>query len=165
MRRIVSSDAAALAKLYACEEVNRYLDWSGPKTEIEAVAAIGFFDQQYRAARNVRWGVVLHGSEDVIGTVLLSNFRRAAIADLGYDLRPDYWGKGIMREALEKLLSFAFLELGLLRIQAYVRPENTASARLLEKLGFELEGLLKQAGYHDTQEGFYDIQLYARINN
>lgn len=165
LRKIEATDAADLAELYRSEEVSRYLDWDGPRTEAEAKAAIGFFEQQYRSGKKIRWAIAPRDSDKLIGTIVLSNFQKNSLADLGYDLRPDWWGRGVMINALTALVHFCLSDLQLTRLQAYVRPEHVASARLLEKLGFEREGLLRQAGFHESREGFYDVILFARLRS
>ena len=91
------------------------------------------------------WGVTLAGDDLVIGTCTLAHLdfsnRRA---EIGYSLNRDYWGRGVMTAALSALLGHAFDGLGLHRIEADVDPRNAASIRLLERLGFRSEGLLRE---------------------
>ena len=65
-------------------------------------------------------------------------------AELGYWLLPQYWGKGVMREALRGLLNFAFNELKLHRLSAEVELENLKSQQLLQVLGFSSEGVRRE---------------------
>ena len=65
-------------------------------------------------------------------------------AELGYALASRDWGHGYMNEALEALLDFGFRELVLNRVEADIDPRNVASARSLERLGFEFEGFLRE---------------------
>ncbi|MCC6574259.1 MAG: GNAT family N-acetyltransferase [Planctomycetes bacterium] len=78
----------------------------------------------------------------VHGRVSFSNFVRGAFhaCHLGYELRRRSQGKGLMHEALEAAIAYAFAELNLHRIQANYMPRNERSARVLEKLGFVIEG-------------------------
>lgn len=68
-------------------------------------------------------------------------------ADLGYDLRPEYWNSGIMTEALGAVIDFTFNKIQVNRIEASVSNENNASIRVLEKLGFVKEGVLRKRSY------------------
>lgn len=65
-------------------------------------------------------------------------------AEIGYMLHPDHWGKGLATEAAGLLLTLGFDTLGLHRIEAVTRPDNTASRRILEKLGMTQEGVRRQ---------------------
>jgi len=82
----------------------------------------------------------------VVGMANLSQIERSAFqcAQLGYSLAAARQGQGLMREALQGLLGFAFGELRLHRVQAAHRPENERSARVLDALGFEREGLARE---------------------
>lgn len=80
---------------------------------------------------------------------------------LGYLLLTDYWSGGIVTEAVRQICETAFAELDLLRITANVYSPNIASRRVLEKNGFELEGLLRQAVYKNDQ--IYDLCVYGKI--
>ena len=70
-------------------------------------------------------------------------------AEFGYDLRPEYWGRGLMTEALTAILDFAFTRLDLNRAQIVLMPRNGHSRRLAERLGFTEEGTLRE---HDLDE-------------
>ena len=82
----------------------------------------------------------------VIGHINLSQIARGPFCNamLGYAIDPAHEGQGLMREALEATLADAFSRLGLHRVQANVRPENARSLALLERLGFEREGLARE---------------------
>lgn len=64
--------------------------------------------------------------------------------ELGYWLLPQHWGQGLMSEALALALDHGFGAMGAHRIEAVVEPENRASGRLLERLGFRMEGLRRE---------------------
>ncbi len=83
------------------------------------------------------------------------------LAEVGYWLAKPFWGRGIMTAAAELLCRLAFKELGLAKITAHVFPPNLASARVLEKCGFQLEGYLRQ---HFLKDGkFLDARLFGLL--
>ena len=88
-------------------------------------------------------------------------------AQVSYWISPAYWGKGIATEALQMLLHFGFVELGLVRIYAYVYEQNKASARVLEKAGFRYEGTLRKEWhkYFDDEDHYYDSRHYAIVDD
>jgi ribosomal-protein-alanine N-acetyltransferase len=89
--------------------------------------------------------IVSKSANVTIGTCLLFRLEEASgRAELGYALAREYWGQGVMREALTELLRAAFGSMGLRRIEAEVNTRNAASARLLTRLGFTKEGLLRK---------------------
>jgi [ribosomal protein S5]-alanine N-acetyltransferase len=81
-------------------------------------------------------------------------------ATVGYWLGEEFWGRGIMTEAVTAVTNFSFENFALRRISAEVFANNPASARVLEKAGFVLEGRLKNNVIKD--EKLLDSLLYAR---
>jgi ribosomal-protein-alanine N-acetyltransferase len=77
-------------------------------------------------------------------------------AEIGYDLWPDYWGQGLMPEALQALVRFGFEQMELNRVEATTHTENLRSQRVLEKLGFQREGILREFYCRD---GIYNNQV------
>lgn len=83
-------------------------------------------------------------------------------AELGYWLAEPFWGKGIMTKAVSALSNYAFEELGLVRIFAEPYTTNAASARVLEKSGFGLEGVIRASVFKDGR--ILDQYLYSKLN-
>jgi len=83
-------------------------------------------------------------------------------AEIGYWLAKPYWGQGIMTDVVRSACAFALAEWKLVRITAHVFEFNRASAQVLEKSGFEFEGLLRK--HHRKDDKFLDSKLYALVN-
>lgn len=81
-------------------------------------------------------------------------------AEIGYMLATEEWSRGIMTEAVKKICKEAFEELPILRITGMVYAPNTASRRVLEKNGFELEGIMKNAVVKNGR--IYDLCIYGK---
>jgi len=64
--------------------------------------------------------------------------------NIGYDLKPEYWNRGYMSEALNEVLDFGFNKLEINRIEAEVMRGNKGSERVLSKLDFKKKGFLKK---------------------
>lgn len=94
-----------------------------------------------------------------------SEFYRFSRAELGYELSKDYWGKGIMKEALQAIIPFGFDEVGIHRIQASVFPENQASIHLLENLGFQKEGIFQEYIYVKHRNVWEDCVVLALLKS
>ncbi len=97
-----------------------------------------------------------------IGLRLLEGIFRDS-AEVGYWLGEPYWGKGIASAALEKIVDLGFNGLGLVRLQAIVWARNSASAHVLEKGGFRLEGRLVKGVYKNGEH--IDALIYARLRD
>lgn len=144
LRALARNDAPALFAVFSDPRVMRY--WSSPPmTAVEqAEGLIEQIDDWFARRGGCQWGVVESASGSVIGTVTLHAFALPhKRCEIGYVLGSAHWGRGFAREALARLLRFAFDELGLARIEADVDPRNAASVRLVERLGFRREGLLR----------------------
>jgi ribosomal-protein-alanine N-acetyltransferase len=76
-------------------------------------------------------------------------------------LLPEYWKKGLAKEALLKVIDFGFNEMKLHSIEAHISPRNTASALLLEKTGFAKEAYFKEDFYFDG--AFEDTAIYSLL--
>ncbi len=145
LRWLIAEDVPALFEIFSDPQVMRY--WSSPPLEDQAAAAelLEEIGQYFRSRTLFQWGVALGRGSEVIGTCTLAHLdvqnRRA---ELGFALGSAHWGHGYMSEALRRLVDFAFGELHLHRLEADVDPRNAASIRMMERLGFEREGYLRQ---------------------
>jgi len=92
---------------------------------------------------------------------LPGEFEYAKSAEVGYWLAQEFWGQGLAAKALEKLVKYMQLKTDVVRLHAVVFAGNVQSSKVLEKSGFEQEGLLKKAIYKHGQ--FYDALLYAQL--
>ena len=83
---------------------------------------------------------------DILGSVAMMSIMYGPFrsAFLGYHLDRHHTGQGLMQEALRQVISIAFEDIGLHRLEANIMPRNTRSLKLAERLGFENEGLAKK---------------------
>lgn len=93
-----------------------------------------------------RYYLTMKGSDKIIGTVCISSIAYGSVkaCTLSYKIDKDYHNKGLCTEAVKEVINFAFNVLKLHRIEAEVMPRNGRSLRIMEKLGFEQEGLSRQ---------------------
>jgi len=98
--------------------------------------------------QGIRWGIELKGTPELIGTCGFYKWvKHAHHAEIGYDLDPEHRRKGIMTEALTAMLEYMFTSVELNRVQALVDPGNQPSIKLITKLGFSKEGVLRSYSY------------------
>ena len=93
-----------------------------------------------------------------IGVRLKEDVERVT-GELGYWLGEPFWGRGLMTDVVRAFTRFALREFALRRLEAWVYEWNPASARVLEKAGYRLEGTLRRSAIKEGQE--IDRQLYA----
>lgn len=97
----------------------------------------------------------------LIGSIGFKGLTKGHMAEIGYWLAKDWWGRGIMTAVVGKACEYAFAQWQLVRITAHVSEGNIASARVLDKNGFVCEGLLRK--YHFKDGRFIDARLYAFV--
>ena len=88
------------------------------------------------------WCVEEKSTGKIAGRVDLGGFQKKTMAEISYHFGRSFWGYGVATEVVEKVTSFGLENLKLLRIQGLVRVENTASIHVLEKNGYNKEGVL-----------------------
>ncbi|CDQ17780.1 ribosomal-protein-alanine N-acetyltransferase [Halobacillus karajensis] len=152
-----------ILKHFSDEKVTQYLyDEEDLTNYSQAVALVDWFSQPEQKRYN-RW--VIESKESgrfPMGTCGFHQWdQHNHIAEVGYDLYPDYWGKGYMKEALTAVIHSGFENMHLNRIHAYVAVKNTRSAGLLERLGFQCEGVYRDK--HHYRGEFYDHYIYSLL--
>lgn len=96
------------------------------------------------------------------GVINTAEIRRQKIFQGGYWVNPDNWGKGLASSSLLLVNEFLFRDCAAERIQAVVEPDNIASIHVLEKCGYEQEGLLRKF-YSSNYSGLKDVFMYSCI--
>lgn len=145
LRALRADDAAAMFAVFGDARVMRY--WATPPWTSIAQAE-GFIERSRAAMASgdaLRLGLERRDDGVLVGQCTLFDFVfPSARAEIGYSMRADAWGRGLMHEALAALLDHGFGALGLRRVEADIDPRNAPSARSLERLGFQREGLLRE---------------------
>ena len=162
LRTWTLADAPALAKLINNKKVQDNLrdGLPFPYGEEDAkvfLSAVLAFDPD----QNLAFAIEADG--ELIGSI--SATRCANIhfrtAELGYYLGESYWGKGFATEAVRQICDYIYRNTDIIRIFAEPFAYNTASCRVLEKAGFQLEGLLRSNAVKNGR--ILDMKMYARI--
>lgn len=130
------------------EECSRFFPWN-PISDIHtAQARMNHWIVCYKENTFYQWGIELKENQELIGIINLHNVDEDNHSgETSYILSPQYWGNGIMTEALDRVLKFAFFELKLNRVQADCFEGNQASQRVLEKCGMICEGINREKYY------------------
>ena len=138
LRQLRGSDDNEIFALRSNDNVNKYLGRKPAKSIDDAKNFIKTIKENIQRNDSIYWAITLNGTDKLIGTICLFNFSEDHLkAEIGYELLPDFQGKGIMQEAISKVIHFGFQHVGLNSIEAYTHSENQSSTRLLEKLNFK----------------------------
>jgi ribosomal-protein-alanine N-acetyltransferase len=164
LRKFIVDDIPAVFTMLSREDINAWLETDPMQSIEEAEARVRSRIGLFKDKMGFRWAITLKSAPaQVIGSCGYFSVRRGtATVEAGYELHPDYWRQGIMTEALGAIIDLGFAQMGLNRIDAMVMPENIASIKLLEKLGFYNEGLLRE--YENWgSKGFTDLCMLSLL--
>jgi len=162
VRPLSESDLPSILAINSDEEVVKFLGHAPWQAMADAEAWFERISKLQAAGSALEFVIAAKESGNVIGRCGLFDFEEAnAHARLGYILARAFWGQGYMREALTALISCAFSEMDLRRLEANVEANNTASASLLRRIGFTREGVLRERWI--TKEETMDAEVYGLL--
>jgi ribosomal-protein-alanine N-acetyltransferase len=162
LRQIVQHHADDLFRIFSDTEIMQY--WScRPYTSVEQAHKL--IESMARAVDNgtgIHWAITLAGDDRLIGKCGYNEWRKEhRRGDICYMLARDFWGQGIVSEALRAMLDYGFDRMNLHSVEAGVTPGNDASTRMLERLGFRLEGHLRESFW--AEDRFVDSLIYSLL--
>lgn len=156
------SDARALAASLSNSKIQANLrdGLPYPYTEQDGTE---FISAMLSADKNDTFSFAITADDKVIGSIGV--FRQANIhrltAELGYYIAEEYWGNGIMTEAVQQICRHVFANSDIVRIYAEPFAYNSASCRVLEKAGFQYEGTLRKNAVKNGK--VVDMKMYSRL--
>ncbi len=152
LRQIQSQDAAALFATFSDEEVMQFHGHKPHQALQDTQEWIRRVQARYARRESLLWGITLRGEDRVIGSCSFHHFDEGFHrTETGYELNRAFWGQGIMVEAMSAILTYAFTDLGLHRVEAIIDIANEPSKGLLLRLGFRYEGNLRQRYFLDDR--------------
>jgi RimJ/RimL family protein N-acetyltransferase len=146
LRKFRASDHDAYAEMSADVEVMRYIGTGVPLTRIEAWRSIAAMLGHWQLLGYGMWAVEARESGEFLGRAGFLDPPGWPGFELGWLLGREHWGHGYAPEAASAALAFAFDELGRNRVISLIRPGNTRSVRVAEKLGERLVGEVELSG-------------------
>jgi ribosomal-protein-alanine N-acetyltransferase len=156
-------EAEAIFEAYASDpQVARYTTWRAHSSLEETRAFLGGLVDAWRAALDWTWIIELKSTGAVVGAIGVR--RQKHEVTLGYVLSRAHWGKGLMPEAAAAVMDRAFQDPKVFRVCAHCDVDNLASARVMEKIGMQREGLLRSTLLHpNIQAEPRDGYIYAKV--
>jgi ribosomal-protein-alanine N-acetyltransferase len=163
LRQASHADAEDYLEYMSDEDVTRYVPEECIPRNLDRVREeIDYSLDLFRYRRSIYWTLARKDNNKLIGSCGFNYWNRDhARGEISYDLHKKYWGKGIMTETVKAVLGFAFTRMELHRVEATVTPTNQGSMRVLRKVGFQKEGILReQKLLHGT---FYDAVILSLL--
>ncbi len=148
LRKLINNDAQQIFYLRSNTIVNQYILRAKQKSLPEAVSFINERNNDIENEKIFYWAISLKEEKKLIGSICLWNFSEdKTVVEIGYDLHPDYFHKGIMTETIREVINFGFNKLQLESIEAFTHKENSSSIKLLEKNRFVFQPSRKDKGF------------------
>jgi ribosomal-protein-alanine N-acetyltransferase len=139
LRQLLNSDLFQLYKIRSDESVNQFIDREIESDINETRDFIKKITELIQNNTSLYWAIVFRETNTLVGTICYWNFNyNKEDAEIGYELLPEYQGKGLMQEAIKRVINFGFEMLKLKSISAFVSEKNTKSIALLNKFQFEI---------------------------
>lgn len=164
LRELQKLDAMDLLNYLTHEEVHKFINEEDtPRTMKEAEGEVHYWSGLFKHRRSIYWAIALKDTNQVIGTCGYNLWSRTHDrAEISYDLAREYWGQGLMTSVLRLIIKYGFEQMKLKRIQATVVLENKGSIRVLQKLGFKDEGILRK--YNCLRGKYCDSRMMAILD-
>ncbi|AFY92711.1 GNAT family N-acetyltransferase [Chamaesiphon minutus] len=157
LRQATQEDTEAVFAMFSDPKVTQFHDLDTFTHLDEAIGVIERWISGFESGHRIRWGIARKQDNCLIGSCGFRWDTEANAAVIGYELASQFWRQGIMSEALHAILQYEFERTGAQFAIAEIMLENIASRRLLEKLGFRSQRVLKKHGFwkgerHDLEQ-------------
>jgi ribosomal-protein-alanine N-acetyltransferase len=137
LRQLVSNDEQEIFTLRSDSEINKYLDRQISNTIDDARNFINKVNENINKSDSLYWAITLSDKNILVGTICLFGFSDENYkCEIGYELLTNFQGQGIMKEAVEKVIDYAFNTIKVKKIEAFLHRDNQSSIKLLEKFLF-----------------------------
>lgn len=151
LRPLTEYDAADIFQIRSNPSINQFLHRNPPQNSFEALDFILGIKKKTKVKEIEFFGITLKKSSNLIGTICFWNFsEERKTAELGYELLPEFHGKGIMSEAIHIMLDYGWNELSLDSVAAFTNKENLSSIKLLQKFNFVVNASRKDERYPEN---------------
>ena len=137
LRQLVISDEQEIFTLRSDSEINKYLNRQVSNTIEDARNFINKVNENINKNDSLYWAITLSDKNILVGTICLFGFSdENSKCEIGYELLTNFQGQGIMKEAAEKVIDYAFNTIKVQKIEAFLHRDNQGSIKLLDKLSF-----------------------------
>jgi len=144
LRKLLYSDKKSIFEYAQNPEVAQHVIWVAHQTEFDSLDFLNTVYDAYNHNKAAPWGIQLKTANNVIGTAGFVNWdNEKKEAEIGYVLSSEHWNNGLATEAVNAIITFGFNKMNLQRINSRCKPENISSYKVLEKCGFNFDGIVK----------------------
>ncbi|WP_433750635.1 GNAT family N-acetyltransferase [Falsibacillus pallidus] len=164
LRKVTKNDVKDIFEYASIPEISKYTPWDYHENMGKTKELVNLLIKNYQTDCESDWAIELKSEKKVIGLCGFVRWHKPhGRIELAYSLSPEYWGKGIMTEAVKEVIDFGFKKMKLNRIGAKTMPENAGSVKLMEKVGMKQEGHLRD--YWVVNGELEDVLLYSILRS
>jgi [ribosomal protein S5]-alanine N-acetyltransferase len=164
LRKIILDDVEDMYSYCSNEEVPKYASWNAHNSLKETKETIERVINQWENRKLVHWGIEYKENRKLIGTIeFVTLDTQHKVAEIGYAVSQEYWGKGIATEAANEVIKFGFNNINLVRIQARCYLENIGSARVMEKAKMSFKGVIRKGLF--VKGKHQDLKMYSILSD
>lgn len=160
LRKITMEDLDDMYAYASNDEVSKYVTWETHRNITDTKDFIEYVINRYENNQIAPWGIEHKETKKMIGSIdfvhWLPNHK---VAEIGYVLSQEYWGKALMTEAAKALITFGFEKMDVIRIEARCVTDNLRSERVMQKVGMSFEGILRKSMF--TKGVHRDMKIYS----
>jgi ribosomal-protein-alanine N-acetyltransferase len=142
--------------------VTRFSNWPDAPSMAQSERYMRWMSTLHASGKGCAWIIEDRHSGTLAGAIRYNRFEKKwRCGEIGYELHPDFWGKGLMTEAVAVVVACGHQSFRLNRIEAWTLPGNAASDRVLAKTGFRHEGTLRQRAWF--KGAYHDFRMFGRV--
>lgn len=163
LREVVETDVDEIFFLRSDLEVMKYIPREPATKKQDALNHIEVLRKAKENEEGINWAITQKGDDTLMGIIGLYRINKTDFrAEVGYILNPKFHGKGIIKEALDKIIEFGFNQAQFHTLTAIIDARNTASENVLKRAHFTKEAHFREDCYHNGE--FTDSIHYSIIN-
>ncbi|NDI35566.1 GNAT family N-acetyltransferase [Chengkuizengella sediminis] len=162
LRKMRLEDAVDMFEYASDPEMTKYTSWDTHKTVEDSKQFIQMTLEKYENKEISTWGIEHKQDQKLIGGCGFVYWNPDhGRTEIGYSISRSYWNQGLITEASQALIKFAFDKMKVNRVEARCNVENVGSERVMQKLGMTYEGILREQIY--IKENYEDVKMYSLL--
>ena len=164
LRKLELTDAPDVQLIRSDEKVMIYMDSERQVTIQHSEKFISEALKMYEERTGIFWAIIEKSTNKFMGDFAFFKIdNKNSRTEIGYTLKPEFWGKGFMQEAMFNIFNFGFNDLNLHSLEANINPENNNSRTILTKMGFQKEAYFRENYYYNG--AYLDSEIYSLLKS
>ncbi len=163
-RKLELTDAPEVQLIRSDEKVMIYMDSERHNTIQYSENFISRNLKMYEDKTGIFWAIIEKSSNRFVGDFAFFKIdSKNSRAEIGYTLKPEFWGMGFMKEAMCTIFNFGFRDLNLHSLEANINPENDNSRAILRKMSFKKEAYFRENYFYNGD--YLDSEIYSLLTS